>query len=241
MIIPHPMIQIPPFFCTFMPHNPELAKNMKLIILDFDGTVGDTRQLIVKTMQQTISTLGLEARTDEQCAAMIGLPLKQTFLTLLSVDDETAERCADTYQQIFKVNNVPDAVSPFPNVIETIRRLHATGYTLTLASSRGHQSLAEFVHAMHLEKELSYILGANDVTHAKPHPEPVLKTLEAFRCDPQEALVVGDTSYDIEMGRRAGVRTCGVTYGNGTREQLQASQADFIIDDFGELLEIVKK
>ena len=54
-----------------------------------------------------------------------------------------------------------------------------------------------------------------------------------------EALVVGDTAYDIEMGKRAGVRTCGVTYGNGTRAELARAGADFLIDDFGELLDIV--
>ena len=52
---------------------------MKLIIFDFDGTLGDTRDLIIKTMQQTIHALGLESRTDDQCGAMIGLPLKQAF------------------------------------------------------------------------------------------------------------------------------------------------------------------
>ena len=56
---------------------------MKLVILDFDGTLADTRGLIVKTMQQTLDVLGLEPRTDDQCAAMIGLPLKQAFTELL--------------------------------------------------------------------------------------------------------------------------------------------------------------
>jgi phosphoglycolate phosphatase-like HAD superfamily hydrolase len=50
---------------------------------------------------------------------------------------------------------------------------------------------------------------------------------------------VGDTWYDIEMGRRAGVRTCGVTYGNGSREELMRAGADFLVDDFGELLKLV--
>ena len=58
---------------------------MKLIILDFDGTLADTRGLIVKTMQQTLDALGLKPCTDDQCAAMIGLPLKQAFTDLLSM------------------------------------------------------------------------------------------------------------------------------------------------------------
>ena len=92
---------------------------------------------------------------------------------------------------------------------------------------------------MHLEEIFSYILGADDVVHAKPHPEPVLRTLKAFGCSPEEALVVGDMKYDIEMGRRAGTRTCGVTYGNGSPQDLKEAGADYLLDDFKEILSIL--
>ena len=209
---------------------------MKLIILDFDGTLADTRGLIVKTMQQTLDALGLESRTDEQCAAMIGLPLKQAFTDLLPMDDEMGDRCAETYRSLFNENNAIYTVPAFPNVLETLHQLHEQGYILTIASSRSHRSLMEFVEDMHLDEVIPYVLGADDVKQAKPHPEPVLKTLEAFGCKPEDAWVVGDTWYDIEMGRRAGVRTCGVTYGNGSREELICAGADVLVDDFGELL-----
>ena len=212
---------------------------MKLIILDFDGTLADTRRLIVKTMQQTLQELGLESRTDDQCAAMIGLPLKGVFTTLLPMTDEMGTRCAETYRRIFKENNAVYTVPAFPNVIETLQRLSKEGYRLTIASSRSHRSLVEFIECMNLQEVLTFVLGADDVMHAKPHPEPVLRTLEKFGCQATETLVVGDTAYDIEMGRRAGVKTCGVTYGNGTRAELARAGADFLIDDFGELLDIV--
>ena len=214
---------------------------MKLIILDFDGTLADTRGLIVKTMQQTLEALGLESRTDDQCAAMIGLPLKQAFTDLLPMTDEMGERCVETYRRIFNENNALYVIPTFPHVIETLHQLHEQGYTLTIASSRSNRSLMEFVNDMHLNELIPYVLGAEDVTRAKPHPEPVLKTLEDYGCKAEDALVVGDTWYDIEMGRQAGVRTCGVTYGNGTREELVDAGADFLIDDFGELVSILKK
>ena len=211
---------------------------MKLIILDFDGTLADTRGLIVKTMQQTIASLGLESRTDDECASMIGLPLKQAFTDLIPMTDAMGDQCVDTYRRIFNENNAAYTIPTFSNVLETLRLLSQKGYTLTIASSRSHRSLMEFVVGMDLQEVLSYVLGAEDVSKAKPNPEPVLNTLEKFGCSPDEALVVGDTWYDIEMGRRAGVRTCGVTYGNGTREELMNAGADFLIDDFGELLKL---
>ena len=80
------------------------------------------------------------------------------------------------------------------------------------------------------------MLGADSVEHTKPHPEPVLRTLRETGIDAAHTLVVGDMPVDILMGRNAGVQTCGVTYGNATRDQLQAAGADFLIDDFAELL-----
>ena len=212
---------------------------MKLIIFDFDGTLADTRQLIVETMQQTIQALELTPCTDEQCASMIGLPLKQAFIELIPMSDEMGDRCVDTYRRIFNENNTLYVIPTFPNVIDTLFRLSAEGYILTIASSRSRKSLLDFVHTMHLEEIFSYILGADDVILSKPHPEPVLRTLEAFDCSPEEALVVGDMKYDIEMGRRAGTRTCGVTYGNGSPQDLREAGADFIVNNFEEILTLI--
>ena len=209
---------------------------MKLIIFDFDGTLADTRRLIVETMQQTIQTLGLFSCTDEQCASMIGLPLKQAFTDLIPMSDHMGNQCVETYRRIFNENNATSVISTFPNVIDTLLHLSASGYILTIASSRSHKSLLDFVHSMRLEEIFSYILGADDVIHAKPHPEPVLRTLEVFKCLPEETLVVGDMKYDIEMGRRAGTRTCGVTYGNGSSQELKEAGADFMVDDFKDIL-----
>lgn len=212
---------------------------MKLVIFDFDGTIADTQGIIIKTMMMTIDELHLERRTAEQCRAMIGLPLAEAFITLLGIDWATADACAETYRRIFAANNVPGAVRLFPHVLETMKLLAEKGFTLTIATSRSHASVVQFLTDMGLISQVSYILGADDVEQAKPHPFPVLKTLNDLHFTPAEAIVVGDTSFDILMGNRAGVHTCGVTYGNGSVDQLREAEAEFIIDDFSKLTDIV--
>ena len=86
---------------------------------------------------------------------------------------------------------------------------------------------------------ISYTIGADNVKNAKPNPEPVLKTLEKFKCKPSEALIVGDTKYDIMMGVNAGAHTCGVTYGNGTRQEMLDAGANRVVDDFGEIVSMI--
>lgn len=215
---------------------------MKLIIFDFDGTLGDTRQIIVTTMQMTIAALGLPARTDAECASKIGLPLDGCFAALYPGESrETIACCADCYRRIFEENKTRMRPKAFPHVAETLARLKAMGYTLTIASSRWHKSLCELTRDLGIDHDIDYLVGADDVENAKPHPEPVLKTLSAMQTDAAHALVVGDMNVDILMGARAGTRTCGVTYGNGTRKELEDAGADYLIDSIEQLVEIASR
>lgn len=206
--------------------------------MDFDGTLGDTVGVIVQTMQATIRELGLPARTDRECASMIGLRLVDIPSVLFPECDLDGEVYAQTYRRLFHIYNIEGAVVLYPNVIETLAELKNRGYILTIASSRSRASLNNYINDLGISPIISYVLGADDVIEGKPNPEPVNRTLEHFALKPEEAIVVGDTVFDVEMGLNAGTKTCGVTYGNGSRESISA--ADWIIDDFAQLLEIVK-
>ena len=210
---------------------------MNTVILDFDGTIADTRSLIVKTMQQTIAKLGLLARTDDQCAEMIGLPLRQSFTDLIPMDDATVDECDKTYREFFAINNKKGIVKPFPNVVETIEEMYAMGVVIAIASSRGRDTLVDFLEEMGIRKYISYIVSAQDVRNAKPAPDMVNLVLAHTEDNLDDVLMVGDTVFDIDMGINAGVKTCGVTYGNGKEDELQS--ADYIISDFRQLLDIV--
>ena len=149
-----------------------------------------------------------------------------------------AERCADVYRRVFDELNTDGTVRLFPHVLETITALHDRGLQLAICSSRGRPTLEGFVKTFRLEHYVSMVVSANDVERHKPHPEPVQKILAALGIAPGEAVVVGDASYDILMGRAAGCRTVGVTYGNQSAADLRAAGADHLIDDFADLLTI---
>lgn len=212
----------------------------RLVILDFDGTLADTQPIIIASIQHTLRELHLPSRNDAECRSIIGLPLAQCFVTLCGVDDEMAECCADVYRRVFDELNIDGTVHLFPHVLETLEALHDRGLLLAICSSRGRPTLEGFVKTFRLEPYVSMVVSANDVQHHKPHPEPVQKILAALKVAPEEAVVVGDASYDILMGRAAGCRTCGVTYGNQPAADLLAAGADMLIDVFSELILISK-
>lgn len=211
----------------------------RLVILDFDGTIADTQPLIISSLQRTISALHLPSRTDDECKTIIGLPLEECFSTLLGVDTAMAKRCAEVYRRVFDEDNHPGVVTLFPNVLDTLKKLHDRGLMLAICSSRGRPTLEGFVQSFGLENYFSMIVSANDVQRHKPNPEPVLRILQQLNIPADEALVVGDASFDILMGRNAGCRTCGVTYGNQPAADLRAAGADLLIDDFAELTKLV--
>ena len=214
---------------------------IKLMIFDFDGTLGDTRRNIVTTMQMAIKEMQLPSRTEAECASTIGLPLAGCFRTLFpDIQEELIPRCAETYRRIFNENLQKITPEAFPGVVKTLETLKAQGFVLTIASSRSCNSLMELTRDMGIADYISYLIGADDVKEAKPKPEPVLKTLAVMHFDASETLVVGDMAVDILMGANAGARTCGVTWGNGSREELKDAGANFIIDKMEELIEIAE-
>lgn len=225
---------------------------MKYIIFDFDGTIGDSQSLIVKTLQDTMRARKLEVKSDEACAKTIGLRLDEAFISLFGMSAEEGIECAATYREIFLDNKKTMIVQPFPHVIETLRELYRQGFILGMASSRNHCSLNGYVKQMQLEDIFSSIVAGDDVEHVKPAPDMVFMALGEMKGmkNPvtsaesgdvedllDEVLVVGDMTFDVDMAHNAGCKACAVTYGNGTREQL--ASAEFIIDDFAELLGLV--
>ena len=212
----------------------------KLIIFDFDGTLGDTRRNIVTTMQMTIKELHLLDRTDAECASTIGLPLAECFRTLFhDIQEELIPRCAETYRRFFNENLQKIKPEAFPGVVKTLKTLKEKGLVLTIASSRSRNSLTELTRDMGIADYISYLIGADDVKEAKPKPEPVQKTLAAMHFDASETLVVGDMAVDILMGANAGTKTCGVTWGNGSIEDFKETGANFIIDRMEDILGIL--
>lgn len=213
--------------------------NIQLIIFDFDGTLGDTRRTIVATMQMTIAELGLPSRSDSECVSTIGLPLYGCFETLYPNTDKTIiQQCTDTYRRIFQENRQTIRLQAFPKVVETLSVLKQQGLTLAIASSRSHASLVELTEDLGISCLISYLIGADDVERAKPNAEPVLNVLAALGYSASQTLVVGDMNVDILMGINAGAKTCGVTYGNGTKRELEEAGADHIINSIDELISV---
>ena len=217
-----------------------MERDIKLVIFDFDGTLADTKENIILTFQMTMKELGVEIKSRQECAATIGLTLEDAFKVLYpGMAAEKYILLRDTYRRIFKENRKILVPGLFPEVMETLEELRCRGYLMSIASSRQSPSLQSFLEDMKIAHLFEYAVGGDNVEHPKPAPDAVLQILRHYNLSAEEAFVVGDMPFDINMATNAGVKSCGVTWGNADAAQLKESGANYIIDKMSQLLEIL--
>ena len=217
-----------------------MEREIKLVIFDFDGTLADTKENIILTFQMTMKELGVETKSRQECAATIGLTLEDAFKVLYpGMAAEKYVLLRDTYRRIFKENRKILVPGLFPEVMETLEELRRRGYLMSIASSRQSPSLHSFLEDMKIAHLFEYAVGGDNVEHPKPAPDAVLQILRHYNLSAEEAFVVGDMPFDINMATNAGVKSCGVTWGNADAAQLRESGANYVIDKMSQLLEIL--
>lgn len=208
---------------------------MKLIVFDFDGTIADTSEAIVRTFKASASANGLQCQSDEAIRLSIGLHLRDMYRELCGVTDSALiQRCIDSYLVIFR-SNIP-SVTLFPGVRQTLDALKKEGFRLAIATNRGAESLVPMMDVLGIADLIEDYVTPESVCNVKPATDMVKLLMERFGVSPDDTLVVGDTTYDVDMGHSAGCHTCAVTYGSHPACRLAESKPEHMIDDFRRLL-----
>lgn len=205
------------------------------LIFDFDGTLADTSKLIVATMQKTIIDCGLPFLTEDEIKATIGVRLEEIPSILWSDHKNLGELVSSVYRKNFEIFKDEIPVVLFPGVKETLETLKDNGLHMAIATSRSRRSAEELTENLGIRNYFDYLLGGNDVAEGKPNPESVFTIMERLKWKQDETMMIGDMKVDILMGKNAGVRTCGVTYGNGKESELLETSPDHIISSFSQL------
>jgi phosphoglycolate phosphatase len=205
---------------------------IEVIAFDFDGTLADTRAAIVAAAAQALREIEHPPLPDEHFVPMIGLPLKEAFLGA-GVLPEAADACCVHYRACFPAH--VSRIALFPAVRECLEELVRLEIPLGIVSSRGRASLLSLLEQLQIHGHFRAVLGDEDAEYKKPHPELVLKLADQLQVSPRHVLVVGDTTYDIEMGHAAGARTCAVTYGSHHPGRLEAVRPTYQLDSLSGL------
>lgn len=216
-----------------------MSEPLRLVVFDVDGTLVDSRAHIVEAMQSAFLELGLEAPTREAVLHGVGLSLPEYMAQLVPEQSSDVHAAlADQYRSQSLAQHMaagPDAKAIlYPGIRKVLDTLHRDHFTLlATATGMSRRGLDRIIAQHGLEHHFESTQVA-DTHPSKPHPSMIHAALSETGVLPNHTVMIGDTSYDIQMGKSAGVGTIGVTWGNHPYEYLAG--ADQIVETADELM-----
>ncbi|WP_099159906.1 pyrophosphatase PpaX [Virgibacillus ndiopensis] len=204
------------------------------ILFDLDGTLIDTNELIIASFEHTFNFYGKNV-SREQAIEFIGPPLKDSFE---KIDSNQTDAMIKTYRE-HNLKHHDDYVTAFPHVLETIKQLKEENYNLGIVTTKMRGTVDMGLVLTGLDRYFNTIITLDDVTQAKPHPEPIVKAMKELSATVDTTLMVGDNSHDIEAGQNAGVQTAAVAWSLKGKEKLLEYNPTYMLEDIRDLLKIV--
>ena len=214
---------------------------LKLLIFDLDGTLADTAQDITDALNHSIESFGAKKYSVEEVKMMVGSGMTKFFADLVptlkggdtpEATETVMRRFIDFYSEHL-VNNT----RLYPHVKDTLSKL--SSHKMAVLSNKREGFSTKILDNLGVLEYFDLLWGSDSVRAKKPSPIPILDLMEKFGVSKEETVIIGDSNFDVEAGRAAGIKVIGVTYGFRPREYLDG--ADHIIDGFEELLEIIPK
>ena len=208
-----------------------MSPPLRLALFDCDGTLVDSQFAIIDSMTTAWAAHGLGEPDPLEVRRMVGLPLVQAIALLLpDLDSGKHAEVADSYRDAFAaLRRKGDLHEPmFPGIRDTLDALEAQGVLLGVATGKSRRGL-DAVLAHHGLTERFVTLQTSDIGPGKPHPDMVHRALAETGVNAAETVVIGDTTYDIQMARNARVASVGVSWGYHAVAELEKAGADRIV------------
>jgi phosphoglycolate phosphatase len=209
---------------------------LKLLIFDLDGTLADTSQDIADALNYALRPFGVREYSVEETKAMVGSGISALLKSLLpeQPSEEQKREAEEGAERRFLEhydNHLIDNTILYPGVKETLARLDT--YRKAVLSNKRTKYSVQILRDLGIAGHFDLVWGSDSVREKKPSPVPIQDMLKDFGVSEREAAMIGDSNYDVEAGKAAGIAVIAVTYGFRSRELLEG--ADRIIDSFSEL------
>lgn len=209
-------------------------RDIKGILFDNDGTLVDTRDIILASMRYSTRHVLGRAISDDLLMRRVGEPLIVQFEDFTDDEGERAELL-----RVYRAHNATihdDMIKAFPGVAEGLARLRSLGYRMGVVTSKLGTTALHGLEITGLAEYFDCCIGAEDCARYKPEAEPVLKGCQALGLCPESCIYVGDAPVDIRAGRAAGTGTVAVRWGIFDAETLHAETPDFECGSFAQLV-----
>ncbi|MBU6371465.1 MAG: HAD-IA family hydrolase [Alphaproteobacteria bacterium] len=208
----------------------------KFAVFDVDGTLVDSRQSIARAMAQAFAALDLPPPGYDETRRIVGLSLAPAIKVLApDLPEARYPALAEAYKNAFIANRAAGLVEPlYDGARETLLHLRDDGWTLGIATGKARRGVDVFL-ANHGLADLFECAFCADDGPGKPDPHMLRLNMDAVRRPPADTVMIGDTSFDMQMARAAGAYAQGVSWGFHTIEEVRAGGAHHVADTFATL------
>ncbi|MEX5283949.1 MAG: HAD-IA family hydrolase [Nitrospiraceae bacterium] len=208
---------------------------VKLLIFDLDGTLIESRWDIANAVNLTLRDLGLPERPQEEIFGFVGDGVKRLLRLAVGEMDETRYAEALRVFRAHYLEHCLDRTRFYPGVEPVLA--HFAQKSKAVATNKALEYTKVILKGLG-DHHFDYIVGGDNGFGLKPEPGMLLHILDQLGVDKEQAVLIGDSTNDINGGHNAGIRVCAVGYGMGNRERMQACQPDWFIERPEELMEI---
>jgi len=210
----------------------------KFAVFDVDGTLVDSRRSIAAAMAQAFEALDLASPTYEETRRIVGLSLAPAIKVLApDLPEHRYAALAEAYKSAFIANRAAGLVEPlYDGAFETLTRLREDGWTLGVATGKARRGVDVFLANHGLADFFACAFCADDGP-GKPDPHMLRLNMDATRRLPHDTIMIGDTSFDMQMARAAGCTAQGVAWGFHTIDEVRAGGAHHVALTFADLAE----
>ena len=203
-------------------------------LFDMDGTLIDSSAAILSSVKEAARIMGLRVPTDKEIKEIIHLPSQISFRVLYPNTDPA--EFDSVFLSLMRGKFKP-MIKELPKAKMTLERLREKGIKIAIVTTKDRESAEAAIRLFQFPYDI--LLTAEDTERIRPDPEPLLKAIELLKSSAAQAFYCGDTPPDIAQGRRAGVKTVGLTTGLYTKEELETEKPAFIFDNIDAVLTII--
>ncbi|MBR2892272.1 MAG: HAD hydrolase-like protein [Clostridia bacterium] len=213
----------------------------RYILFDFDGTVVNTGEGILKSLQYSFYEMGHEVPSQEELKKFIGPPVYYSFTHYYGIGEDKVGDYIRKYRERYKREGIYEC-ELYKDMLTLLGTLKDSGYTLGIASSKPEHLIFDVADYLDITKYFDAVVGVkSDASRHSTKTGLILEAMDKLGVsDKSQVLMVGDRHYDITGAKGADVSSCGCLWGYGNKEEFQECDADFIIEDPLDLLNLLK-
>ena len=217
------------------------ARHVKLVIFDCDGTLVDSQHLIVACMDEAFASLGRPAPSREATLSIVGLSLAEAFATLTREGDPDIPALVEAYKGAFHAQRLkPGNAEPlYEGAREVVEWLAGREVALGIATGKSQRGVRIVMTNHGLLERFATIQTADDAP-SKPHPAMIEQAMAEVGALPEDTVMIGDTTYDIDMAHAAGVASIAVAWGYHAPQALLRSRPHALVGAYAEVPLVLK-